>query len=184
VSEPLNDQEIRNAFQGDRNAFGAVVRSTSRLVYAFLYLETGDPHRSDDLVQETFLLAWRNRIQLSEPKNVRAWLLQIARRAMLDDVKHESRKKRSGPMSDIPLTLLPGRMDEPGELVGREETRAIVINALRNLPEQYRLPLSLRYLAGCDYAQISDQLGLSNGSLHGLLHRGLGLLRETMRDTR
>ena len=49
---------------------------------------------------------------------------------MLDDVKHQTRKKRSGPKSDTPLSLLPGRTEDPAELVGREETRAMVIDAI------------------------------------------------------
>jgi RNA polymerase sigma-70 factor, ECF subfamily len=51
---------------------------------------------------------------------------------------------------------------------------------LRSLPDEYRLPLTLRYITGADYETISTQLGLSNGSLRGLLHRGLKILRERM----
>jgi RNA polymerase sigma-70 factor, ECF subfamily len=51
---------------------------------------------------------------------------------------------------------------------------------LRSMPEEYRLPLSLRYLAGADYDTIGEQLGLTNGTLRGLLHRGLKMLRDRM----
>ena len=51
---------------------------------------------------------------------------------------------------------------------------------LRSLPEEHRLPLTLRYIAGADYETISTQLGLTNGSLRGLLHRGLKMLRERL----
>jgi len=51
---------------------------------------------------------------------------------------------------------------------------------LRSLPEEYRLPITLRYIAGADYETISTQLGLTNGSLRGLLHRGLNLLRNKL----
>ena len=47
-------------------------------------------------------------------------------------------------------------------------------------PEEYRMPLTLRYLAGADYDTIQMQMGLTNGSLRGLLHRGLKLLREEL----
>ena len=89
--------------------------------------------------------------------------------------------KRSGPnVGDAPLSLVASGEREPGEMAGREETRRTVLDALRGLPEQYRMPLSLRYLAGSDYETIGLQLGLSNGSLHGLLHRGLKLLRDRL----
>ena len=55
-----------------------------------------------------------------------------------------------------------------------------MLGILRSLPEEYREPLTLRYLAGADYETIQMQMGLSNGSLRGLLHRGLKLLRTEM----
>ena len=51
---------------------------------------------------------------------------------------------------------------------------------VRSLPEDYRLPVMLRYFAGADYETIGEQLGLTNGSLRGLLHRGLKLLRDRL----
>jgi DNA-directed RNA polymerase specialized sigma24 family protein len=60
-----------------------------------------------------------------------------------------------------------------------------VLAILRSLPEEYRLPLTLRYIGGADYETIQMQLGLSNGALRGLLHRGLKLLRGRLpRDLR
>jgi RNA polymerase sigma-70 factor, ECF subfamily len=55
-----------------------------------------------------------------------------------------------------------------------------VLTALRSLPVEHREPLALRYLAGADYETISAQLGLTNGSLRGLLHRGLKMLKERL----
>ena len=52
--------------------------------------------------------------------------------------------------------------------------------ALKSLPEEYSLPLTLRYIAGADYETIGRQLGLSNGSLRGLLSRGMARLREKL----
>jgi RNA polymerase sigma-70 factor (ECF subfamily) len=182
MNEPDADIElVKRAKAGDRSAFEELVRKTGRLVFAKLYLETGDPHRSEDLVQESFLLAFRCLRQLTDPKAFRPWLLGIAHRAMLDAVRRDNRQKRSGPnVGDGPLSLVAGNGLEPGEQVGREETRKTVLDALRALPDQYRMPLSLRYLAGADYETIGTQLGLTNGSLHGLLHRGLKLLRERL----
>ena len=72
------------------------------------------------------------------------------------------------------------RWPPPDEAAVQQESRQQVLAALRSLPDEYRLPLSLRYLAGADYDTISEQLGLSNGSLRGLLHRGLKMLRARL----
>jgi RNA polymerase sigma-70 factor (ECF subfamily) len=68
----------------------------------------------------------------------------------------------------------------PDESAQREESRQLVLAMLRAMPEEYRLPLTLRYIAGADYETIGQQLGLTNGSLRGLLHRGMMRLREAM----
>ncbi len=50
---------VRKAQAGDRPAFEELVRRSTRLIYARLYLETGDRHWAEDLAQETWLLAYR-----------------------------------------------------------------------------------------------------------------------------
>jgi RNA polymerase sigma factor (sigma-70 family) len=75
---------------------------------------------------------------------------------------------------------VPANAPPPDEQAHRAEQRERVLAVLRSLPEEYRLPLTLRYLAGADYETIGTQLGLSNGSLRGLLHRGLKMLRARL----
>ena len=68
----------------------------------------------------------------------------------------------------------------PPEELERLETRDRAVRLLEELPEDYRRPLMLRYLAGADYDTIKRQLHLSDGALRGLLNRGMALLRERM----
>jgi RNA polymerase sigma factor (sigma-70 family) len=173
---------IRRSQKGDRLAFEQLVRRTARLVFSRLYLETGDTHRSEDLAQETFLVAWRNIRQVTDPAGFRAWLLTIARTVVIDALRRERRKKRSGAnRSDGSLHDLPDDAPAPDESAQREEARQEVLEVLRSLPEEYRLPITLRYIAGADYETIGRQLGLTNGSLRGLLNRGMAQLRAAFK---
>jgi RNA polymerase sigma-70 factor (ECF subfamily) len=172
---------VKQARDGDRTAFEELVRRTSRLVFARLYLETGDVHKAEDLSQETLLAAYRALHQLADAAGFRAWLLTIAQNVAIDAARREARQKRAAPpRADTPVTLL--RADEPApeEKAAQEETRQRVLAVLRSLPEEYRLPITLRYIAGADYETIGMQLGLTNGSLRGLLHRGLKMLRAKL----
>lgn len=172
---------VLRARNGDRAAFEELVRRTSRLVFARLCLDTGNASRAEDLLQETFLLAFRSLRRLTDPSGFRPWLLTIAHNVLIDAVRRDSRRKRaSPPQSDTPLTAIAASDPSPDEIALREERRQQVLSALRSLPEEYRLPLSLRYLTGADYDTIGEQLGLSNGSLRGLLHRGLKMLRDRL----
>ena len=108
-------------------------------------------------------------------------LLAIAQNVAVDAARREARQKRTAPPRDqTPLTYLRDNEPPPEEQVQREEMRQRVLAVLRSLPEEYRLPLTLRYIGGADYETISVQLGLTNGSLRGLLHRGLKMLRAKL----
>ncbi len=173
---------VIRAQSGDRTAFEELVRRTSRLVFARLYLETGDTHRAEDLLQETWLRAYRSLRSLTFPGKLRPWLLTLAQNVLTDDARGAHRLKRSAPPRAGPdaLAQQPGPAPPPEEEAARTELRQRVLAVLRSLPEEYRLPLTLRYIAGADYESIEMQLGLSNGALRGLLHRGLKLLRDRL----
>jgi RNA polymerase sigma-70 factor (ECF subfamily) len=171
---------VGRAQRGEHAAFEELVRRTSRLVFARLFLETGDSHQAEDLLQETLLTAYRTLGQLTKPDKFRSWLLKIAQNLAIDAARRESRKKRTPEPQIVKLRQEAVATLRPEEHAEKEELRQQVLAVLRELPEEYRLPLTLRYLVGADYETIQAQMGLSNGSLRGLLHRGVQRLRAEM----
>ena len=172
---------VRRAQAGDRPAFEELVRRTSRLVYARLYLETGDAHHAEDLTQETYFTAFRTIGQLTQPEKFRPWLLRIAQNAAIDAIRRETRKKRTPDFEEMRFRQDALATPPPEVHAEKEELKERVLDVLRSLPEEYRLPLTLRFLVGADYETIQAQMGLTNGSLRGLLHRGVQRLREEMK---
>jgi RNA polymerase sigma-70 factor (ECF subfamily) len=169
---------VQKARSGDREAFEELVRLTGRLVFSRIYLETGDRDRTEDLAQETYLRAFRSLAQVTEPKGFRTWLLAIAHSVVVDAFRREGRKKRTGAPAGQGATA------SPSEALEANEHRERALSVLRSLPEEYRTPLMLRYLGGADYETIGRQLGLSNGSLRGLLNRGMALLRSQVKEAK
>jgi len=137
------------------------------------------------------------------------WLLTLARNKTLDALKASARKKRGGigagetaaaaqirvpPVSSpasapldakptrapAPLDDLPDDAPTPDQAAQHAEAQHHALQLLAELPEEYRRPLALRYLAGADYQSIRRALDLSDGALRGLLNRGMALLRERM----
>ena len=178
---PLSVALIRRAQAGDRAAFEQLVRATARLVYARLYPDIGDRDQTEDLVQETYLTAWRSIAQLREVPDAsafRRWLLTIARTTRIDASRRSTRKKRTATaLAQDAAAHAVDVSTQPDEIALRRERHDRALGLLRSLPEEYRLPLSMRYLAGADHADICRQLGVSAGSLRGLLHRGMARLR-------
>ena len=178
-----DDALVRKSQAGDRQAFEELVRRTARLVFSRLYLEVGDVHRAEDLAQETFLIAWRSVRQLRDGPGLRPWLFAIAHSAVVDSTRRRLRKKRSAEYEPHEaMEALPDRAAPPDESAQRQEERQRVLAVLRSMPEEYRLPLTLRYIAGADYETIGQQLGLTNGSLRGLLNRGMARLRQALKE--
>jgi RNA polymerase sigma factor (sigma-70 family) len=182
VPQADEDALVAKSRGGDRAAFEELVRRTARLVFARAYLETGDAHRAEDVAQETFLTAWRSIGQVTDPGGLRPWLLSILHSVVVDAARRANRKKRGrGYSRDDATTLLrltDDRTPPPSELVARKDERQRALSVLRSLPAEYREPLMLRYIAGADYETIGRQLALTNGSLRGLLSRGMAMLRE------
>jgi len=170
--------------RGDRLAFEELVRRTARLLFARAYLETGERHRAEDLVQETLLTAWRSIRQVTDPAGFRPWLMSILHTATIDAARRASRKKRGGAdrhaADGDAILRLADHGPTPSESAETTEQRERTLAVLRGLPSEYRQVLMLRYIAGADYDTISRQLALTNGSLRGLLHRGMAMLRAEL----
>src|SRR3954468_10066659 len=79
---------------GNQAAFEELVRRSARWLFARVYLEVGNTHQAEDLVQETFLQAWRSIRSLSDPRTFRGWLNTIAQRVVIDSARKNARKKR------------------------------------------------------------------------------------------
>ena len=127
---------VVRAQRGERDAFEELVRRTSRLVYARIYLEIGDAHQSEDLVQETLMTAYRTLGQLTQPEKFRPWLLRIAQNLAINAVRHDSRKKRTPEPEILRIrqdTIL--AVVGPAEQVEQDELKQKMLTMLRELPE-------------------------------------------------
>jgi RNA polymerase sigma-70 factor (ECF subfamily) len=177
---PLDEPDealVQRSWRGDREAFEELVRRTGRGLFARVYLETGDPHKAEDIAQEAYLIAWRSIRSLAKAQSFRAWLFSIAHSVMLQNVRRDSRGKRVRDEMEDAADARPG----PAEAAGLSEQREKILAMLRSMPGEYRLPLTMRYLGGADYETIGKELAISNGSLRGLLNRGMGMLRAQMK---
>jgi RNA polymerase sigma-70 factor, ECF subfamily len=176
----LDDAEmVAAARRGDAAAFEELVRLTSKALYARIYLDTANPHLAEDLTQETYLKAWRDIRQLAPAGNFRAWLYTIAHTVVVDAARRRLRKKRdSARETPASVDFLADASSSPPDHAEQHEERQKLLAVLRNLPAEYRQVVAMRYLLGEDYETIGRQLGITNGSLRGLLNRGLNMLRD------
>jgi RNA polymerase sigma-70 factor (ECF subfamily) len=167
-------QLVRLAQAGDRAAFESLVRLHAKLVWAAVYGLIRDPAWTEDLVQETFLRMWESIGDVKEPAAFRGYLLTTARRLAW---RHSDVAGRAVPMAEPPE---PAPVEEKAPALDPEEAHDKVQEALTRLPERYRVPVTLHYVNGMEYAEISATTGMESGSLRGLLTRGLARLRAEL----
>lgn len=170
---PAEERErAARARAGDRAAFEELVRATARLLWAYAYGLVRDPFRTEDVVQETYLRAWASRGELRDPGAFRAWLFSIARR-----LAWRTREAARREVLGAPKTPDPEAAPFPNDL---EEDLRRVRETMARLPDRYRLPLALHFLNGLPYETIGKILDMPNGSLRGLIARGIRKLRAEL----
>ena len=165
----------RAAIQGDRDAFERVIRLTSRGLFAIAYGVLQNREEAEDVVQDTFVKAWKSRWRVRDSAKLPAWLATIARHRARD----LARKRKPEPLPEnfeaSELVEFEGATGERADLDGE------VRSALAQLPELHRVAVTLRYFEELDYGTIERTLGLTNGALRGILGRSLGLMRKRLK---
>lgn len=135
-------------------------------VLRFLVASLGR-HDADDAFQETFVSALRAYPKLRGDSDVRAWLLTIAHRKVID--VHRGRARRPVPVADVAERAA---TDGPPELPGDEHWARV-----RALPDRQRAVLTLRYAVDFSHAEIARVLGCSEAASRRAAADGLATLR-------
>src|ERR1043166_4483458 len=168
------DAIYRDAIQGDRAAFETVIRSASRNLFAIAYGILQNREEAEDVVQDTFVKAWKSRWRVRDSSKLPAWLSTIARHRARD----LARKRRPEP---LPEDFEPAETAEFPAAGQKADLDGEVRSALEQLPELHRAAVTLRYFEELDYGTIEQTLGLTNGALRGILGRSLGLMRKRLK---
>jgi RNA polymerase sigma-70 factor (ECF subfamily) len=148
-------------------------------LYRFVLRGLRDPGAAEDVVQETFLRAWRAADRYDPAlSGLRVWLFSIARNAMLDHVRARSARPWQGLLVDPPTAAEHGsaEADRTDELV----EVWVVEEALHRLSEEHRSALVETHLRGRPYAEVATELGIPIGTLRSRVFYGLKALRVHM----
>ena len=189
------------ALRGDGDAFAAATGRYRRELEVHSYRMLGSAEDAEDVVQETFLRAWRRRETFRGKATLRAWLYGIATNASLDLLERRSRRllpqlvseptdpdaipESTGevtwlePYPDRLLDLVVSGEEPPDEaIVARETVELAFLVAIQQLPPRQRAVLILRDVIGWSARETAAMLEMSVVASNSALQRG----RETLRD--
>jgi RNA polymerase sigma-70 factor, ECF subfamily len=183
TSTPTDDAELRDRFERD------VLPLLSSLYGAALRL-TRNPADAEDLVQETYLRAFRGFAGFQEGTNLKAWLYRILTNSFINTYRKKQREPRfvEGP-DDIDewylFDKLGARSVEPSaevEVLDKIPDESVKA-ALESLPENFRLPVLLADVEGFSYKEIAEIMDTPVGTVMSRLHRGRKALQKALWDT-
>jgi RNA polymerase sigma-70 factor (ECF subfamily) len=181
---------VAAARAGDESAFAALVESYRGELQVHCYRMLGSFEDSEDLVQETFLRAWRKRKSFEGRSTFRSWLYGIATNACLDALARRPRPATSTQANpaDIPwLQPYPDQLlegiapteDEPDAVVVAKETIELAfLVAIQHLPPRQRAVLILRDVLGWSAKETAALLEASVAAVNSALQRARAALKE------
>ncbi len=176
---------IQRVLDGDDTAFSALVKKHQKSVHTLAWRKIGDFHVAEEITQDTFLKAYQNLSTLKEPQKFAGWLYVIA----ANYCKMWMRKRRLSTQSledtdnaELEKTTYSEYVIAENERVAVETQREVVKKLLAKLPESDRTVITLYYLGGMTYEEISEFLGVSVASIKNRLYRARRRLKkeETM----
>ncbi|WP_283235294.1 sigma-70 family RNA polymerase sigma factor [Pseudoalteromonas aurantia] len=157
-----------------KKRYEALVQVYHSELYRFAYWLCHDPTIAEDLVQETFLRAWRSLESLQDDKAAKPWLLTILRR---ENARRFERKQFD--YADVENNTLE---DNKSVTLDDEMEQTVIHRQINKLSPEYREPLLLQVVMGCSGEEIADILELNKNTVMTRLYRARNQLKEALTD--
>jgi RNA polymerase sigma-70 factor (ECF subfamily) len=149
-------------------------------VYSYAFYRVGNHHDAEDLTEQTFLQAYRHferAVDESDGRPLRPWLIRIAHNLAANLYRDRSRK----PQTTIEDTGELRTTHTTEDLVEGRDELARIIEGVKELPDDRREALIMRFALGMDNREIARAMGRSDGATKVLLHRAIKQLEEIVR---
>ncbi len=167
------------ARDGDQNAFEQLVRATYADTYTLAYRLTGDEEDARDVVQESYLRAYRGLKRFRGDAQFTTWLYRITANCASTHLGRRGKHRHDELTDDTPIADLDADLD-PQARVEAGATRARLQAALRALPPRLRAVVVLRDVYDLPHEAIAAELGISESAAKVRLHRARKKLREQL----
>jgi RNA polymerase sigma-70 factor (ECF subfamily) len=159
------------------DAFSDLYRTYLRDVYSYAYYRVGNHHDAEDLTEQTFLQAYRHferAVAESDGRPLRPWLIRIAHNLAANLYRDRSRR----PQTNIDDSDTLRTIHTTEDLVEGRDELARILDGIKDLPDDRREALIMRFALGMDNREIARALGRTDGATKVLLHRAIRQLEE------
>jgi RNA polymerase sigma-70 factor (ECF subfamily) len=172
---------LARARQGDSDAFRALVERHSHRVFRLAFRITGNEQDAEDVVQESFLRAYRQLGRFESRANFGTWLYRIVAHCSIDLLKAKRARQAQAPMDTLDaIEVVPAAGPGPERLARSAEIRTHVAAAMHGLSPLERAAFTLRHHEGLSIDDISRLLGLRTSATKHAVFRAVRKLRTTL----
>src|SRR5689334_3313661 len=180
-AEPGSDPALDAA---DRAEFEEEALAHADQLYRIALRLSGSQQAAEELVQETYLRAFRSWRSYRPGSNLAAWLATILRNAFLDEARRQQRRPAQESFEDTTeyylYNQLAGTGGEPQEAVLNRLAGSAIVEALADVPPAFREVVVLVDIGDFSYQEAADILGVPIGTVMSRLHRGRRALKQAL----
>jgi RNA polymerase sigma-70 factor (ECF subfamily) len=189
MPEATPDQADGEAFDstgdsGDRTTFEEEALAHADQLYRIALRLSGSQQAAEELVQETYLRAFRSWRSYRPGSNLAAWLATILRNVFLDEARRQQRRPVQESFEDTTeyylYNQLAGSGGEPQEAVLNRLAGGAIVDALSDVPPAFREVVVLVDIGDFSYQEAADILGVPIGTVMSRLHRGRRALKQAL----
>ncbi len=171
---------LKNASQGDKEAFGLLYERYAERIFNYVYYRTGNIHDAEDLTARVFQRAMNhivNYVDRGVPFS--AWLYRIAHN-LVANWRRDSSRRQEISLDELPV--LPARSEHPERNLVRSQEREELLRMIRSLSAERQTLLILKFVEDMSNAEIGKIMGKSEGAIKSLYHRTLLSLRDQLQE--
>lgn len=166
---------------GDDSAFQLIFERYSRPVISFIYDMVSERELAEELMQETFVRAYRNLSTLREDARLSTWLFGIAKNVAREALRSRQKLSRKVELDDESVRELPDEGLAPDDFLVNQELNRVIRAALARLDEDKRMVFALKVFQQQSYEEIAAVTGFSIAKLKTDLHRARAEMRRLIR---
>jgi RNA polymerase sigma factor (sigma-70 family) len=175
----FNEKEVVTRIQnGDIRAFELLVKQYERLVFYVIHRLVKEQAAAEDVCQEVFVKVHKSLWRFNFESKLSTWIARIAYLTAINYVRKYQRERVSGYPDDIENYHF--TTETPEELLTKKDTANYVEQLIAQLPEKYRIVLTLYHLSEFSYAETGEITGMPEGTVKNYLFRARGLLKDKL----
>jgi RNA polymerase sigma-70 factor (ECF subfamily) len=174
-----NAELIRRVLSGERNAHALMMGRYNQRLYRVAWAITRDSAEAEDVVQESWLLAFRKLSQVEDAERVGAWLTRLTANMALGRRRASDRSELVAE-AELELGPEPAAQGDPEALAARREFQPVLEAAVASLPDVLRSAFILREVEGMPVADVAETLGVPEATVKTRAFRARELLRRRL----